>query len=223
MELKHKKIAFLGDSITQGCGTTAIENRYDNVLMREEGLSAVFNYGIGGTRIAHQKNPTSIACFDLNFCGRAFLIDQSADMIVVFGGVNDYLHGDAPIGTTEDHTPATFYGAVWYLMKTLKENYPQTPIAFITPAHCFFENVSDREISKNGCKQPDALPLQGYVNIIKERAAEFHIPVLDLYNELGIDPNDPVERKEYTIDGLHFNDKGHIVIAHKLSDFLKQL
>ena len=48
MNLKGLTVNFLGDSITEGSGVTNIaEYRYDNVLMREYGLAAVNNYGIG--------------------------------------------------------------------------------------------------------------------------------------------------------------------------------
>ena len=56
MELKGKKIAFLGDSITEGCGTSAREHIYWNVIGRRTGAE-VFGYGIGGTRIAPQRIP----------------------------------------------------------------------------------------------------------------------------------------------------------------------
>ena len=59
MELKGKVINFLGDSITEGSGVSDIANcRYDNVIHREYGLAAHNNYGIGGTRLAYQKNPS---------------------------------------------------------------------------------------------------------------------------------------------------------------------
>ena len=56
MELKGKIIDFLGDSITEGVGVTDRENnRYDNILKRQFGLKATYNYGIGGTRIVFLK------------------------------------------------------------------------------------------------------------------------------------------------------------------------
>ena len=117
------KILFLGDSITEGVGVDDIENcRYDNVLRREYGLAATYNYGIGGTRIAHQSVPSEKPRHDLCFCGRVYNIDPNADIIVVYGGANDYIHGDAYIGTPEDKTPATFCGGVNFLMDYLMEN-----------------------------------------------------------------------------------------------------
>lgn len=224
MELQGKIINFLGDSITEGVGVSdKANNRYDNVLMRTCGLKAVYNYGIGGTRIAHQHVPSEEPCRDLCFCGRAYRLNPEADIFVVFGGINDYIHGDAPVGQMGDTTPATFCGAVSFLMNLLRTKYAGKTVVFITPAHCFFKGLSDAEVSPRPMKAPDAMPVLGYVNIIKETAKLFDIPVLDLYHNLGIDPNREEDYKKYTTDGLHFNDAGHAIIAEKLKAFLESL
>ena len=72
-------------------------------------------------------------------------------------------------------------------------------------------------------KKPDAKPLQAYVDVIKARGEEFGIPVLDLFENLGIDPNNEAEREAYTVDGLHFNDAGQAFLAKALGDFLTSL
>lgn len=224
MELKGKRIAFLGDSITEGVGVNDIANcRYDNVLLRDLELAQVYNYGISGTRLSHQSVPSDKPSFDLCFCGRAYSITRDADVIVVYGGVNDYIHGDAPIGSPEDKTPATFWGASYFLMNLLKTEYADKTVVFMTPARAFVGGTSDTVPSPNPNKKPDAMPLLGYVEIIKERARQFDIPVLDLYHGLGIDPNNADERTQYTTDGLHFNDAGQAVLAKRLGDFLKAL
>jgi lysophospholipase L1-like esterase len=224
MELKGKRIAFLGDSITEGVGVSDIANcRYDNVLLREMELAQVYNYGISGSRFAHQSVPSNPPRFDLCFCGRAYNISRDADIIVVYGGVNDYIHGDAPVGTPEDKTPATFWGATYFLMNLLKTEYADKTVVFMTPARGFIGGTTDTVPSPNPNKKPDAMPLLSYVEIIKECARQMDIPVLDLYHELGIDPNNADERLKYTVDGLHFNDAGQAVLAKRLGDFLKSL
>lgn len=55
MELKNKKINFLGDSITEGVGTSCRENIYLNVLAREYGLAEARNYGISCTRLRGRR------------------------------------------------------------------------------------------------------------------------------------------------------------------------
>ena len=224
MVLQDKIIDFLGDSITEGMGVTnCAENRYDNVLKNLCGLRAVYNYGISGTRLAHQCVPSEKPRHDLCFCGRAYDLNPDADIIVVYGGVNDYIHGDAPIGQYGDKTPATFYGAVRFLMKLLRTLYADKTIVFLTPARIFYFGMSGAEPSVRPNKRPDALPLLGYTEIVKKTAADFDIPVLDMHEKLGIDPTDPEQYKKFTVDGLHFNDIGHHRIAACLRDFLEAL
>lgn len=223
MELKGKIIDFLGDSITEGVGVTDQNNRYDNVIHRRFELAAHYNYGIGGTRLAHQSVPSEIPRYDLCFCGRAYMLDKSADLIVVYGGVNDYIHGDAYFGTMEDRTPTTFCGAVYFLMNLLKTNYEGKKIVFMTPAHMHFKGISDKFPTGRPMKKPDAQPLSAYVEVIKARGEELGIPVLDLFEKLPIDPNNESDRAKYTVDGLHFNDEGQGILAKTLGDFLETL
>lgn len=223
MELKGKIIDFLGDSITEGVGVCDQNNRYDNVAHRRLGLAAHYNYGIGGTRLAHQSAPSETPRYDLCFCGRAYLLDKSADLIVVYGGVNDYIHGDAYFGKMEDRTPETFCGAVYFLMNFLKTNYEGKQIVFMTPAHMHFKGISDKCLTGRPMKKPDSQPLSAYVEVIKARGEELGIPVLDLFEKLPIDPNNESDREKYTVDGLHFNDDGHEILANTLCDFLESL
>ena len=223
MELKGKIIDFLGDSITEGVGVCDQNNRYDNIVHRRLGLAAHYNYGIGGTRLAHQSVPSETPRYDLCFCGRAYLLDKSADLIVVYGGVNDYIHGDAYFGKMEDRTPETFCGAVYFLMNFLKTNYEGKQIVFMTPAHMHFKGISDKCLTGRPMKKPDSQPLSAYVEVIKARGEELGIPVLDLFEKLPIDPNNESDREKYTVDGLHFNDDGHEILANTLCDFLESL
>ena len=57
MELKGKKIAFLGDSITYGVGASCAETSYVGAFAKESGAQ-VFNFGVSGTRIARQTTPS---------------------------------------------------------------------------------------------------------------------------------------------------------------------
>ena len=225
MELKGKIIDFLGDSITEGVGVDdRVNHRYDNIMKKEYGLKEVYNYGIGGSRFAHQSKPSIKPRHDLCFCGRVYDLNKSADIIVVYGAVNDYLHGDAPFGEIGDTTPATFCGGVYYLMNYLKSAYEGKTVVFMTPARaCRYGTLTDLNPSPREGKLPDAKPLLNYVEVIKETAKQFSIPVLDLYHNLGLDPNIPEHCEKYTVDGLHFNDAGHAVIAQKLKEFIEAI
>ena len=95
MELFGKKINFLGDSITEGCCATTPELGYVEVMKQLYGLQKVRNYGIGGTRIARQLKPSAEPRWDLDYLSRVPEMDEEADVVVVFGGTNDFGDGDA--------------------------------------------------------------------------------------------------------------------------------
>ncbi len=212
MDLKGKKINFLGDSITQGVGVSSEEHIFLNVIKREEGLAEARNYGWSGTRLARQVNEIyeGLICY----ADRYQTMDEDADAVVVFGGTNDYGHGDAPLGSFSDRTAETYYGACHVLMQGLIERYPEALIVFMTPIHRCGED--DPSIG-NG------QPLSVYVDIIKEVATYYAIPVLDLYSMSGIQPRVEVLKERYCPDGLHPNDAGHRLMASRLKGFLKAL
>ena len=223
MKIKGLRINFLGDSITEGRGVTDRKrNRFDNIMKKKYHLKQVNNYGIGGTRFAYQTKPSDDPRYDLYFCGRAQKMTKDADIVVVYGGVNDYAHGDAPIGNPEDTTPATFYGAIEWIMNYLTTEFAHCKIVFLTPAHRTGA-YSETGPSTRPMKRADALPLKGYADIIIEKAKKYCIPVLNMMEKLPINPNIPEHCEKYTTDGLHFNDEGHKVIAQTIGDFLLNL
>ena len=217
MELKGKKIVFLGDSITEGCGTSGVEHHFVT-LIGKMGECEVKNYGIGGTRFARQTTPTW-EIWDKDFCGRVEELDEDADVVVVFGGTNDFGHGDAPLGTIEDRSLYTFYGACHHIMTRLHERFAGKPIVFLTPLHrCNEDNPKG-----DGNKPYNVAPLKTYVNIIREMAEYYSLPVLDLYAVSGIQPKVDAIREKYCPDGLHPNDAGHVILAEKIFAFLKAM
>ena len=212
MELKGKKVVFLGDSITEGVGASCEDTRYVNVFGKITGTT-VLNYGIGGTRFAKQTNPTNEVWDKNDFCGRYMNMDDDADIVVVFGSTNDYGHGDAPFGEYSDRTPDTFIGATHFLMKGLIEKYPGAEIVFMTPIHRERENYhnQNRKILKD------------YVDVIKNVAEYYSIPVLDLFAGFGVCPDIAAHKEKYCPDGLHPNDAGHKRLAEKLKAFLETM
>ena len=220
MDMKGKFVAFLGDSITEGVGVADQSLRYDNRLKEMLGLERIYTDGVSGTRLAHQRKPSVWPRFDLCFCGRAYNIPSKVDAIVVFGGSNDYGHGDAPFGTLADDTPETYCGAVRFLMRFLRGLFADKPIVFLTPAR---RNGDESPCLAHQVGNPHARPLIEYVDVIKTVAPEFDVAVVDLYHELGINPNLEEDRVKYAPDGLHFNDVGHGMIAERVAALFASL
>jgi lysophospholipase L1-like esterase len=151
-------------------------------------------------------------------------MDQTADMVIVYGGVNDYIHGDAPFGEIGDTIPTTYCGGVYFLMNYLRETYKDKPIIFMTPARCYLRlQVDDLIPSTHAAKRIEGKPLKAYVDAILEIAKQFDVKVLNLYDDLGIDPHIPEQFEKYTMDGLHFNDEGHALLAERLEKFIEAL
>lgn len=217
MELKGKKIVFLGDSITEGWGTSG-QDKHFVTLVGKMGECEVKNYGLWGTRFARQITPTS-ETMDRDFCERVEELDENADVVIVFGGTNDFGHGDAPLGTIEDRSLYTFYGACHHLMTRLHERFSGKTIIILTPLHRCHEN----DPKGDGNKPYHVAPLKTYVNIIREMAEYYSLPVLDLYAMSGIQPAVSVIREKLCPDGLHPNDAGHVVIAEKILAFLRAI
>lgn len=217
MELKNKKILFLGDSITEGVGASSTEKCYVSVFGKLSGAE-VKNYGIGGTRIAKQSKISLSEESDRDFMSRVDEMDSEADVVVVFGGTNDFGHGDSTIGDFSSRDECTFYGALHILCTSLINKYPKADIIFMTPLHRVSE---DDEVNEIGLKH-EAL-LSGYVDIIKEVAGYYGLPVLDLFNTSGIQPKVDIIREIYMPDGLHPSNAGAEKIAKRLYNFLLSL
>ena len=219
MKLEGLKVNFLGDSITQGASATTPEKAYHQVMKRKYGLEKANNYGVGGTRIARQTVPSEMTIFDYTFEMRAEVMDRDVDAVVVFGGTNDFGHGDAPFGTIHDTDEQTFCGALHALCRKLIDRYPEAQLVIMTPLHR--DSEDDGPYNERGIRL--SANLEGYVDAILKIAAFYAIPVLDLFRVSGIQSPVPVLKERYIPDGLHPNDAGHARIADKLIGFLNML
>ena len=203
-------INFLGDSITEGAGTNAPEEMFVH-LVGERLSATVHNYGVGGTRIARQSKPSAEPRYDRDFLARAEEMGE-ADFVFVFGGTNDYGHGDAEIGSVKDETPYTFYGALGLLSRRLIARYGRENVCFILP----LPRVGEENVYGEGNKEKPSLSLKGYTAIIREVLSAHGIDYIDLrelFSAGGIE--------SLTADGLHPNAAGNLIIADAVCDYLQ--
>ena len=214
MQLKGKKIIFLGDSITEGVGVSSLDKRYTDVFVRITEVESCVNYGISATRLARQQKIQDEYVDRNAFTERYANMDDDANIVIVFGGTNDYGHGDAPFGTLEDRIIDTYCGAVHCLMRGLIEKYPLATIVFMTPLHREGDHIPCENTGKE---------LKEYVDVIKTVSEYYSIPVLDLYSIAGICPDIKEQKELLCPDGLHPNDAGSMIIAKRLKQFLEAL
>ena len=212
MNVNGKKVYFLGDSITAGAIASKPEHAYVNVFSVLTG-AIIKNYGVGGTRIARQTVASKDASFDQDFIMRLDSMDDDADLVVVFGGTNDFGHGDAKMGTSSDDSPYTFYGACKTLYNGLKNKYPDAKLVVVLPLNSV---ICEPVLIKHGRE----VSINDYRKIINEVAVDFGFYVLDLTDLEQLNPTIEQSNKDYFVDGLHPNDKGHEIIAQKLAEFI---
>ena len=221
MELKNLNIGFLGDSITHGVGTSNQKNGYEGYrfpdLVAKEVGAVAYNYGVSGTRIARQMNIVPDDPLAEYFGLRVDRMEKDLDVVVVFGGTNDFGHGDAPLGDMSSRGDDSFYGAMHSLCEKLINKYPKATIVFLTPLHRLQENTL---LNHNGIRRE---PLIKYVRAIREVCEYYSLPVLDLYKNSGMQPSIDVIREMYMPDGLHPSDLGAQKLAKMLISFLKAL
>ncbi|MBQ8725978.1 MAG: SGNH/GDSL hydrolase family protein [Clostridia bacterium] len=207
------KINFLGDSITEGALAGILENRYSTLTAKHFGAEEL-NFGVSGTRIAKQVKRTNNPDDDV-FMQRAVKMPTDADFTFVFGGTNDYGHGDAKLGVFDDKDDYTFYGALHNLAKYLASTFPKDKICFILPIPRFDQNNPYGD----GSKDEAGVSLQEYIKAEIKTFDFYGVEYLDLSDKFYI-PNTQQDDGNLYADGLHPNAKGHRFLADCLIEYL---
>lgn len=190
---KAVKINIMGDSITYGIGTNSQIETFGYPLASMMGAVVVNNYGISASTVAGGNK------YSAAFINRYTSMDPTADLIIFFGGTNDYKFG-VPLGKAWDCTPDTFYGGLNMIMRDLKNYYPNSRIVFMTPL----------QRSDYTSPNADGKYLNEYRDAVKIMANAYDIQVIDTY--AGVDLRNDLPT--FMPDGLHPNAAGHALIAN---------
>ncbi len=225
-----KKVAFLGDSITDEnhIGTT---KNYWQYLEEMLGLVPVV-YGING----HQWDGVYEQAVSLKSGD-----DSTVDAILIFAGTNDY-NASVPLGewyTYEDssvevsgpktetrkkrllqYEKDTFRGRINNVMAYLKTNFPTQQIILLTPIHRGYARFGANNIQPDEA-YPNAIGLyiDQYVDVIKEAGSIWAVPVIDLNSISGLYPVNDSHVSYFAkkdTDRLHPNADGHYRMAKAL-------
>lgn len=221
----QKNIVFLGDSITMGYGLPDPRKRFSTLFCEKNGYIEN-NYGITGTLIAKAGPSRSDGS---SFLDRYSAMTDNGDLIVVFGGVNDYFWSDEPI-TGDIWDDRYFSCAVRHLCGGLKEKYPGSPIVFLLPYRQrgignFASGADGKEHSFHNTDTENFVgcTMEAYVLVLEQICRENGICTLDLFRNFGIDiAHSDADFETYTLDGCHPNENGHLRIAELLSEFCRE-
>lgn len=152
-------------------------------------------------------------------------VEDDADLITIYAGINDYGQDNpTEIGTEGSTDLTTFYGAFESLIANLITNHPTAKIVVITPIPQYNFEINNT-IVWGDRNDTNALgkSLDDYCNAIKKICRKYGVFVKDACYESGITPRIASQRSEYFKDGLHHNEKGQLVLANYLSDIFDLL
>ncbi len=228
--LKGKKVAFIGDSITAGSNAEPSSKRYSSIFCSLAGCLEV-NLGVAGTCIAdNTRNGQS----SQRFITRATQQNiGDADLIVVWGGTNDFsydskaigsyfveqtISGGTYTGTKKRVAPSdtdTFAGALHELILQIQSVAPNAQIVFIQPlnrGHYQTGRPNSYEINTYGNY------LQDFRDAINAICAFYSVPVvpMDVLLNQNWANDGSGSFKSYDSDGIHPNNLGHEAIAKLL-------
>ena len=212
LDFSDKKIACLGDSITQAANLESMEDyqqySYPTKLTEILGAEEVVNLGIGGSSIGRYWQDA--------FVDRYMDIPEDTDLILVMGGTNDgfCLHREN-VGNFEERSPRTLIGDLDELMRGLKENYPDAEVVFVTP----LPNVLHDILRKD---RPELMSQRVIVDSMIALAREYEFDVIDLYDSNLLDSHDAAVISNYMPDGVHCNPDGYQILAeHIAADLIR--
>ncbi|MGU8816432.1 SGNH/GDSL hydrolase family protein [Clostridium perfringens] len=210
-KLNGKTWAFFGDSITEGVGTNKPdEESYPAQIGKKYGIN-VINYGIAGASWQKDGNYDEISI--LTQIENANL--SNVDLCTIFAGTNDFGRGALPIGNVNDEIENTMHGAINNAVRMLIEKKQDIKIGIITPM--WRQRFSNGDNKDSDFNDLNGKYLRDYVNAVIEGAKYNHIPVLNLYDNCGINK---FNYKTFLADGLHPNKKGYEeILAEKIYNF----
>ena len=244
--LKGKTIVCFGDSIT---GSGSGQGTDIATYLAEFTGATVYNIGYGGCRMTtympHEqwdafsmyRLAEAVAKNDYSYQLAAFTFDDGyskhsyyfrdhyeklisidfneVDYITIAYGTNDLTA--SRLKPSDDYA-TNFISALKYSIEQIQSAYPHINIYLCTPIYRSWvldngEFIDSNERVFGGFKLTD------YVQAIKDVGAEYNLPVIDLYYELGIN------RQNYKNffpenDGTHPHEGGRRLMAKKMADEL---
>ncbi len=221
-EITTMKIACLGDSITNlGVG---IKTYVD--FLGDDSLKLITqNVGLSGSAIAIPEGEGANPALS----ERYVMIDADVDIILIFGGSNDYGHSQfpAPLGDVDSSSTdrGDFCGALRYLITTLRSEHPNALVVYATPMRRnderWFASIGHNEKATGVNRY--GYTLEDYRNAGVAICEKLDCPVIDLYNHPDLNPQIPDNDMKYYRDGLHLNDDGAALLASHFTKELKTL
>ncbi len=198
---KKKKIIFFGDSITQaGVEPHGYITELDSLLKARQ----FNNYELIGAGISGNK------VYDLYLRLEKDVLDKKPDAVIIWIGVNDVWHKKLAHTGTDADKFADFYTAIIDKLQAKK-----IKVYLCTPAVIGEKNDMSNEMDKD---------LNQYAGIVRFLAQKKNCELIDLrtmFLDYLSDHNpENTDKGLLTLDGVHLNDTGNLMVATAIGDSL---
>lgn len=211
--LYKKKIAFCGDSITEGTDPNGgYFYRWCEQIRDRNKMQAVINAISGSTMAETAYNPfVGTSAQRSAGTARYQSLGDNLDFIVIWFGWNDVSYSS--LGTNDSTDSTTFYGAYNIVLSYLVDKYPNAKILLVSPylgsvtetGNNFQEAVKNMAI-KYGCCLYDFRDIDS--------------PVIS--NKPNVDGSIvTIYKTNRTYDNTHPNQNGHNIISWEIESALK--
>ena len=149
---------------------------------------------------------------------------ETYQLVIVFGGINDYMQ-DVPIGTSTDDKTTHFAPAVDYFFSTLATKFVNARIAVLLP----LRTAGYGGVNDVGSTQAE------YAEYIHKVAKDYAFPTLNLMDESGYNPKLPAFNNRWSLtdyvgsdgvtgDTIHPNEEfERRFLAKMISGFLRNI
>lgn len=216
----HPRIAFMGDSITAGVGTTKTYHEY----LHDKYGFVCLNYGYGGAgyyrsypSYGHGKMGLGVPGMGVaiteenyiipnNVITRLEEVDSNINGIVIFAGTNDWSNAISMTDFVE-YVDAAFEYCL--------NHFPNAPVLCMLPIHRKNDTIANSQ----------GLTLKDYAEAILNECKKYSIAYVDTMTFSGLLPDNSENLSNYfTSDpnGIHPDSKGHKRIASVVGEMLKQ-
>ena len=228
-----KKMVVMGDSITAVSYHNGDSPAWYQTLAEEIGIGTAYGSGVSGSAIS----TTSYYGTDYQpMVLRYEKLPSDGDLYIVFGGTNDYTLS-TPLGTINDVTDVSFYGALDVLINGLKNKVPEATIVFMTPLNRY--GYGQTRVKKIKLITPYTLNDEGhnlfdYRKAIIDKCTQHSIPVIDIFTfpefnfsqgQDGVSTfnSSATYAHPWTNDGLHPNHLGQPALGKVLVPYINRI
>ena len=236
------KIVFIGDSITEAPQYRNDKLRYTDLVSKYYSALEV-NLGLSGSSII--SSPHNPQMF-IDRVTQSHL--NSADIVVIFGGTNDFVYAVDVIGDiySEQEIPSEYWNNVYMgikervptssnvnfagayndLIAKIREYNSLASIILITPMHRpYYTNtfLSGLYLPSAQAQNKANEYLQDYVDAIRKIGEFYSFPVVDLWSDSNLNSCFSDINNKYFMDEEHPNQAGHEIIAKILINKINEL